>query len=152
MITIRGLFREVKIKLKVKWIFFTIAVFFLAIYLTFSIWIASSVRNIIETAYKANGVYSSELSKYVDPDLFSLLNCRNGYPSYPDKKIVENYKLSWGFALHNFSKGVVRVKYSYEGIDKATGKVLYGSWDIPVRITVKLRDEIWHLERKHEDA
>lgn len=65
-----------------------------------------------------------------------------GHFSSNESEVTTELKLQRVFAWHNFSKGILWIKYSVE-IYNEQGERISGSWDVPVKLSIQKKDGEW---------
>ena len=84
------------------------------------------------------------------PNLYAHFNVTNHSEATKHLEDVNiDLKLHRVFALHNFSRGTLWIKYSLYVTDK-TGAPITGSANVPVKLTIQKVNQIWTVTDLHE--
>lgn len=115
------------------------------------------IYSIVKEAFLTDKGYTSELSKHMPEDIFEITNIYSVYPldSHKDKRPF-NVDFSLKEVSQNLKKDIIYVKMNYSvSIKDSSGKMIGGSWDIPITFTVKKtgsgKDD-WFIIDKYEPA
>ena len=109
------------------------------------------IYDVVTEAYLTNEGYTEKLSKHMSKDVFNGINRAHYMVNNP--KYSEPLKVN--FTLKEVSQTkendlvYVDMIYSIEILD-STGKILTGSWNIPIQFTVKLTANDWYIINKYE--
>ena len=109
------------------------------------------IYNTVNEAMITKQGYSAKIRALMSKEEFDSINVYNSYQiSKEDNSNVE-LKLYPIAMIHNFKDGYVWMNYSITITDKS-GEIIAGSWDIPIKITLKKVDGIWYLTNIYEPA
>lgn len=110
--------------------------------------------NVVKEAFLTDKGYSEELSKHMSQEVFKSINIYNTYavnsPNY-------NKPFKADFSLNEDSRinipGIVYAKmtYSVEVFD-SNNKSVGGSWNVPIKLTIKKIKGEWYITKKYEPA
>ncbi|BCZ47984.1 hypothetical protein psyc5s11_40510 [Clostridium gelidum] len=110
--------------------------------------------NVVKEAFLTDNGYSEELSKHMSQETFKSINIYNIYNvNSPDYK--KPFKVD--FSLHENSRfkipGIVYVQMTYSvEIYDSNNKTIGGSWNIPIKFTIKKIEGEWYITEKYEPA
>lgn len=106
-----------------------------------------NIYDIVQEAFLTDGGYNQRIAKHMSEDVFNSINY-NGYPPHSKPSKVD-------FSLKEMSQtkedDLIYVDMIYSiTIKDANDRMVGGSWDIPIRFTVKITADNWYITNKYE--
>lgn len=112
------------------------------------------IYNVVQEAFTTDKGYSNELSKHISERVFNDINVYKVY-AVNDKKYKKPFKVEFKLKENSQSKifNTVYVKMTYfVKIKDSQNKGVGGSWNIPIKFTVKKVNGVWYINDKYEEA
>ncbi|MCD2346095.1 hypothetical protein [Clostridium guangxiense] len=112
------------------------------------------IYNVVQEAFTTDKEYSNELSKHISEKVFNHINVYKVY-AVNDKKYKEPFKVDFKLKENSQSKifNTVYVQMTYSvKIKDSENKEVGGSWNVPIKFTVKKVNNVWYITDKYEEA
>ncbi|MFL0250711.1 hypothetical protein ACJDT4_09790 [Clostridium neuense] len=111
------------------------------------------IYSVVQKAFTTDKEYSNELSKHISEKVFNHINVYKVY-AVNDKKYKKPFKVDFKLKENSQSKiaNIVYVKMTYSlNIKDSENKEVGGSWNIPIKFTVKKVNGVWYITDKYEE-
>jgi len=108
------------------------------------------IYDVVHEAFLTNDGYTDKLSKHMSKDVFnSITYTKHHYPPQYSKPFKVDFTLKE--ISQTKENDLVYVDMIYSRIIKdANGKDVSGSWNVPIRFTVKSTANDWYIINKYE--
>ncbi|KOF56515.1 hypothetical protein AGR56_06995 [Clostridium sp. DMHC 10] len=111
------------------------------------------IYNVVQEAFTTDKEYSNELSKHISEKVFNHINVYKVY-AVNDKKYKEPFKVDFKLKENSQSKifNTVYVQMTYSvKIKDSENKEVGGSWNVPIKFTVKKVNGAWYINDRYEE-
>jgi hypothetical protein len=119
----------------------------LALYLTYAAFLSIRLNKIITSAEKGSAFIEEYAQVISESDYNSLMHIQA--ESEVGRSIVTKAKHSFPFSFP-FISNSASFKYTYEVSDRDSGEVIYGSCDVPVKLSLKLKSGYYFVSNVYE--
>ncbi|WP_163252772.1 hypothetical protein, partial [Clostridium sporogenes] len=112
------------------------------------------VYDVVKEAFITEKGYSNKLSKHISEEVFKKINIYNNY-ALNDPEYKKPFKVDFKLREDSQKKinNIVYVKMNYSvEIKDSQNKVIGGSRDIPITLTVKVTGDSWYIIEEEEPA
>lgn len=112
------------------------------------------IYNVVQESFTTDKGYSNELSKHISEGVFNNINVYKVY-AVNDKKYKRPFKVDFKLKENSQSKIVntVYVNMTYSvSIKDSENKEVGGSWNVPIKFTVKKVKGVWCITDRYEEA
>lgn len=111
------------------------------------------IYNVVKESFTTDKGYSNKLSGYISEDVFNHINVYKVYNVHDEKykkPFKVDFKLKENSQSKIFNKVYVKMTYSVS-IKDSQNKEVGGSWNIPIKFTVKKVNWKWCIIDKYEE-
>lgn len=114
---------------------------------------STDIYKVVKRAFLSEDGYSNDISKHMSQKVFNETNIYNTY-DVNDPQFKRPFKVDFNLKEDSQKKvndiTYVDMTYSVD-IKDSQNKSVGGSWDVPIKFTIKIVSNTWIITNKYED-